>query len=167
MIRRVVPALFVLLFLTAAPVVGVGFDVNLAVGADFNGDFDLGDISLSSNTGYNLGLEIAFDIPVIELGAGFEYGFSRDATATDLETSYTQIYAIGRFFIGPAYIAGRFGYADMSVSSIIEGDFGGGSSWGLGGGVELFGKLKVELLFNNINGDLKYQSWTTRLLYTF
>ncbi len=55
----------------------------------------------------------------------------------------------------------------MSVSTILEGDFGGGETWGLGGGVELFGKLKAELLFNNINTDLKYTSWTIRLLYTF
>ena len=143
------------------------FDLNLAVGADFGGDFDLGGVSLSSNTGYNLGLEIAFEVPFIELGAGLEYGFSRGASITDLDASYYQIYAIGRFFFGPVYIAGRFGYANMSVSTILEGDFGGGSTWGVGGGVELFGKLKAELLFNNINGDLKYTSWTIRLLCTF
>jgi hypothetical protein len=143
------------------------FDVNLAVGVDFGGDFDLGAISLSSNTGYNLGLEVAFKVPLIELGAGLEYGFSRGASAVDLDASYYQLYAIGRFFLGPAYIAGRFGYADMSVSSVLEGDFGSGGSWGLGGGVELFGKVKAELLFNSINTDLGYQSWTIRLLYTF
>jgi hypothetical protein len=144
-----------------------GFDLNLAVGADFGGDFDFGDISLSSNTGYNLGLELAFEVPLIEFGIGLEYGFSRDASAYDLDASYYQVYGIGRFFFGPLYVAGRIGYAEMSVSTILEGDFGGGSSWGLGGGIELFGKLKAELLFNNINGDLKYQSWTIRLLYTF
>ncbi len=143
------------------------FDVNLAVGVDFGGDFDLGAISLSSNTGYNLGLEVAFKVPLIELGAGLEYGFSRGASAVDLDASYYQLYAIGRFFLGPAYIAGRFGYADMTVSSVLEGDFGSGGSWGLGGGVELFGKVKAELLFNSINTDLGYQSWTIRLLYTF
>ncbi len=143
------------------------FDVNLAVGVDFGGDFDLGAISLSSNTGYNLGLEVAFKVPLIELGAGLEYGFSRGASAVDLDASYYQLYAIGRFFLGPAYIAGRVGYADMSVSSVLEGDFGSGGSWGLGGGVELFGKVKAELLFNSINTDLGYQSWTIRLLYTF
>jgi len=154
------------LFLLAA-VPADAFDLNLAVGADFGGDFDLGGVSLSSNTGYNLGLEIAFKVPFIELGAGLEYGFSRSANIADLDASYYQIYAIGRFFFGPVYIAGRFGYADMSVSTILEGDFGAGGSWGLGGGVELFGKLKAELLFNNINTDLKYTSWTIRLLYTF
>ena len=55
----------------------------------------------------------------------------------------------------------------MSVSTILDGDSGTGGSWGLGGGIELFGKLKAELLFNNINTDLEYQSWTIRLLYTF
>jgi hypothetical protein len=143
------------------------FDLNLAVGADFGGDFDVGDISYSSSSGYTLGLEIAVDVPLIELGVGLEYGFSRGASAVDLDARYSQLYAVGRLFFGPAYVAGRFGYADMSVSTILDGDFGGGGSWALGGGVELFGKLKAELLFNNINGDLKYQSWSIRLLYTF
>ena len=151
----------------AVAVPAQSFDLNLAIGADFGGDFDFGDISLSSNTGYNLGLELALEVPLIELGVGLEYGFSRGASSYDLDASYYQIYGIGRFFFGPLYIAGRIGYADMSVSTILEGDFGGGSSWGLGGGVELFGKLKAELLFNSINTDLGYQSWTIRLLYTF
>jgi hypothetical protein len=158
------------LFVFAIVVVAMparAFDINLAVGADFAGNFDFGNISFSSDTGYTLGLEIAVDVPIIEIGAGLEYGFSREASSVDLDASYYQIYAIGRFFIGPAYIAGRFGYADMSVSSLLEGDFGGGGTWALGGGVELFGKLKAELLFNNINGDMTYQSWTIRLLYTF
>jgi len=165
MIRHIVLLVTFLVLVAALP--ADAFDLNLAVGADFGGDFDLGGVSLSSNTGYNLGLEIAFDIPMIELGAGLEYGFSRSASIADLDASYYQIYAIGRFFFGPVYIAGRFGYANMSVSTILEGDSGGGGSWGLGGGVEFFGKLKAELLFNNINGDLTYQSWTIRLLYTF
>lgn len=165
MVRRFVPTILAVLLVSAAP--AAAFDVNLAVGADFGGDFSLGDVSLSSNTGYNLGLEIAFKVPLIELGAGLEYGFSRESSVGDLKASYYQIYAIGRFFLGPAYIAGRFGYANMSVSTILDGDFGAGGSWGLGGGVELFGKLKVELLFNNMNTDLEYQSWMIRLLYTF
>jgi len=155
MIRRT--ALLVICVVLVAAVPAGAFDLNLAVGADFGGDFDLGGISLSSSTGYNLGLEIAFEVPFIELGAGLEYGFSRGANIVDFDASYYQIYAIGRFFFGPVY----------SVSTILDGDFGGGGSWGLGGGVEFFGKLKTELLFNSINGDLKYQSWTIRLLYTF
>ena len=164
--RRTALLLACVILATSAP--ANAFDLNLAIGADFGGDFDLGNVSLSSDTGYNLGLEIAFKIPIIELGAGLEYGFSRGAETTDLDASYYQIYAIGRFFFGPAYIAGRFGYANMSVSTILEqGLDGNGGSWGLGGGVELFGKLKAELLFNNINTNLEYQSWTIRLLYTF
>jgi len=165
MTRRVTLIVFCLLVLATAP--AAAFDLNLAVGADFGGDFDLGDISLSADTGFTLGLEIAFKVPFIELGAGLEYGFSRSASAIDLDASYYQIYGIGRFFFGPVYIAGRVGYSDVSVSTILDGDFGGGSTWALGGGVELFGKLKVELLFNNLGGDLSYQGWTARLLYTF
>lgn len=165
MIRRTAVLVACVVLVSAVP--ADAFDLNLAVGVDFESDFDLGGVSLSSNTGYNLGLEIAVDVPIIELGAGLEYGFSRSASIADLDASYYQIYAIGRFFFGPVYIAGRFGYANMSVSTILEGDFGGGSSWGLGGGVEFFGKLKTELLFNSLNTDLEYQSWMIRLLYTF
>ena len=160
-------ALFVTCVVLVAAVPASAFDLNLAVGADFGGDFDLGNVSLSSDTGYNLGLEIAFKVPFIELGAGLEYGFSRSASIADLDASYYQIYGIGRFFFGPIYIAGRFGYANMSVSTILDVGSGAGGSWGLGGGVEFFEKLKTELLFNNINTDLEYQSWTIRLLYTF
>ena len=165
MTRRIV--FTAILVLASAAVPASAFDLNLAVGADFNGDFDFGNISLSADTGYTLGLELAFKIPFIEAGVGLEYGFSRGAEVTDLEASYYQIYGIGRFFFGPAYVAARLGYADMSVSSILEGDFGGGGTWAVGGGVELFEKLKFELLFNSLNGDLKYESWTLRALYTF
>jgi len=165
MTGRVTLTVLCLLVLAAAP--ATAFDLNLAIGADFAGDFDIGDISLSADTGYTLGLEIAFKVPFIELGAGLEYGFSRAASAINLDASYYQIYGIGRFFFGPLYIAGRLGYSDVSVSTILDGDFSGGSTWALGGGVELFDKLKIELLFNNLGGDLSYQGWAARLLYTF
>ena len=163
MSQRVVPmvCLVVLVVLPAA-----AFDLNLAIGADFAGDFDAGNISFSSDTGYTLGLELAFKIPLIEAGVGLEYGFSRGAEVVDVDASYYQLYAIGRFFIGPAYIAGRFGYSDLSFSEAVDASSDGGS-WGLGGGVELFGKLKIELLFSKLGGDLSYESWTARLLYTF
>ena len=153
MSRRYPMMLFILAVLAASPI--AAFDLNLAVGANFNGDFNFGDISFSSDTGYTLGLEIAVDIPVIELGAGLEYGFSREASAVNLKASYYLLYAIGRFYFGPAYIAARFGYDDISVSSDLEANFGGGGSWAVGGGVELFQKLKFELLFNRLGGDLR------------
>ena len=161
--HRIFSVLF-LLALVAAP--AAAFDLNLAVGADFGGDFDAGNISVSADTGYTLGLEMTFKVPIIEVGVGLEYGFSRDASDFDFDASYYQLYGIGRFFIGPAYIAGRFGYADVSFSEAIDGSTDGGS-WGLGGGIELFGKLKAELLFNSLGNDLSYESWTVRLLYTF
>jgi len=157
-------SVFFLIALVAAP--AAAFDLNLAVGADFGGDFDAGSISVNADTGYTLGLEVAFKVPILEIGVGLEYGFSRDASDFDFDASYYQLYGIGRFFIGPAYIAGRFGYADVSFSEAIDGSTDGGS-WGLGGGIELFGKLKAELLFNSLGSDLSYESWTVRLLYTF
>ncbi len=165
MTRRIV--FTAILVVASAALPASAFDLNLAAGIDFAGDFDLGDVSLSADNGYSLGLELAFKIPFIEAGVGLEYGFSRGAEAADFDASYYQIYGIGRFFFGPAYVAARLGYVDMSVSSILEGDFGGGGTWAVGGGVELFEKLKFELLFNSLNGDLEYQSWTLRALYTF
>lgn len=165
MTRRIALVALFVVGLAATPT--FAFDLNLAVGADFAGDFDFGDISLSADTGYTLGLELAFKVPIIELGAGLEYGFSRGAEAVDFDASYYQIYGIGRFFFGPLYVAARLGYSNVSVSSVLEGDFGGGGTWAVGGGVELFEKLKFELLFNNLSGDLDYQSWTLRALYTF
>jgi len=84
-----------------------------------------------------------------------------------IETKYLNLYGIGRMYFGPAYIAARLGYNDYSVNKPDGGGFDGGIAWGLGGGVELFGKLKFELLFNNLGGDLSYTSWTIRALYTF
>jgi hypothetical protein len=158
---------FWIVFLFAvASAPAAAYDLNLAVGADFSGDFDASGISVSANTGYTLGLELAFKIPVIEAGVGLEYGFSRGAEDFDVDGSYYQLYGIGRFYIGPAYIAGRFGYSDVSFSEALDGSSDGGS-WGLGGGVELFNKLKIELLFSSVGSDLSYEGWTLRLLYTF
>ena len=159
-------AFMVVVLAVLAAVPAAAFDLNLAVGADFSGDFAAGNISVSADTGYTLGLEVAVKIPIIEIGAGLEYGFSRDAQGFDFDASYWQLYGIGRFFIGPAYVAGRFGYADVSFSEAIDGSTNGGS-WSLGGGVELFGKVKLELLFKSLGGDLSYEGWTARLLYTF
>jgi len=158
--------LLILCFVTLVAGPTAAFDLNLAVGADFSGDFSGSNISISADTGYTLGLEAAFKIPLIEAGVGLEYGFSRGASAADIDASYYQLYGIGRFFLGPAYIAGRFGYSDVSFSEALDGSSSGGS-WGIGGGVELFGKLKAELLFNKVGSDLSYEGWTLRLLYTF
>ncbi|HSO23394.1 MAG TPA: hypothetical protein VLT81_10815 [Chondromyces sp.] len=161
---RIAILLFCLAGLAAAP--APAFDLNLAIGADFAGEFDLDEVSFDADTGYSLGLELAFKIPFIEAGVGIEYGFARDAEAVDLDADYYQIYGIGRLFFGPLYVAGRLGYADVSFSEAVQGDTGG-RSWGFGGGVELFDTLKIELLFNQLGSDLGYESWTARLLYTF
>jgi hypothetical protein len=164
MLRRHALIAVCLLGVVTAP--AAAFDLNLAVGADFAGDLDVGNIKLSADTGYSLGLELAFKIPLIEAGIGLEYGFSRGAKATDLDVDYYQLYGIGRLFFGPAYVAARLGYSDVSFSEVLDGNTGGGS-WGVGGGVEFLEKVKVELLFNQLGTDLGYQSWTVRLLYTF
>jgi hypothetical protein len=161
---RIVIVILCLAGLAAAP--AAAFDLNLAIGADFAGELDIDEVSFDADTGYSLGLELAFKIPFIEAGVGIEYGFARDAEAVDLDADYYHLYGIGRLFFGPFYVAGRLGYADVSFSEAVEGDTGG-RSWGFGGGVEFFDKLKIELLFNKLGSDLGYESWTVRLLYTF
>lgn len=162
----VVAALVALLGASSPQVWAVEFDLNLAVGADFAGDFDVGDIAVEADTGYTLGLELVLDLPVIEAGVGFEYGLSRDARNGDFAGDYYHIFAIGRVFFGPLYAAGRLGFADVSLPAELAGDSSGGS-WALGGGIELFDVVKLELLFSQLGSDLGYESWTARLLYTF
>ena len=144
MIRR--SALLVTCVVLVAAVPANAFDLNLAVGADFGGDFDLGDVSLSSDTGYTLGLEIAFEVPFIELGAGLEYGFrAAQAVPTSTPATTRSTRSVGSSS-GRSTLQAASDTPNMSVSTIFDGDFGGGGTWGLGGGVELFGKLKAELL---------------------
>ena len=162
----VVAAVVVLLGASSPQVWAVELDLNLAVGADFAGELDLGAVNLDAGTGYSLGLELAFDVPLIELGVGLEYGFAREAEASDIDAHYYQLYAIGRFYFGPLYLAGRLGVADVSLPAELEGDSSGGS-WALGGGIELFETVKLELFFSQLGSDLGYEGWAMRLLYTF
>ena len=63
-------------------------------------------------------------------------------------------------------LAGRLGVADVSLPAELEGDSSGGS-WALGGGIELFETVKLELFFSQLGSDLGYEGWAMRLLYTF
>ena len=57
---------FWIVFLFAvASAPAAAYDLNLAVGADFSGDFDASGISVSANTGYTLGLELAPEIDIL------------------------------------------------------------------------------------------------------
>ncbi len=171
--RRLIPAcLAVVMFALAAPVSALGLDLNVVVGADFGGEFST-DVSEDSATGYTLGLELMFDIPVVELGVGAEYGFDRSVKGSDADVSYANVYAVGRLnFIGPLYAVARFGYSDLSADAIGDLSIDGGTSWSAGLGLKFFDRLRVEALFNRLSGslddqDLDYETWSLRAMWTF
>jgi len=173
--------LFLLVSAASSPVLAV-VDINLFVGADYAGDFDADQFEVDAHTGYHLGAELVFDpIDRIDLGVGLEYGFPRDADSGAIEDfDYTHLYGIGRFFlIGDLlrwYLAARVGYTNMSADEILNSDLDGKESWSVGTGFELIDKVKLELMFNNFNGevdtagggstDFDYQSYSTRLVFS-
>jgi hypothetical protein len=171
--RRLVPALLAAVILVVAnPASALGLDLNVVVGADLGGEFST-DVSIDSATGYTLGLELMFEVPVVELGVGAEYGFERSAQDTDADVSYVNVYAVGRLnFIGPLYAVARFGYSDLSADAIGDLSVDGGTSWSAGLGLKFFDRLRVEALFNRLSGsvddqDLDYETWSLRAMWTF
>jgi len=149
------------------------FDFNVSAGLDFDGDFK--DAEIGTETGYSLGLEVCFDFPIVEVGAGLEYGFPRGTDVGNVDVKYTSLYAIGRLgIIGPLYLAARVGYADVSADDLRGGNLDGGETWSAGVGAEFFEVLKVEALLNNfsadidgVDSDFDYQTYSLRVLYTF
>jgi len=170
--RSLVVLGLVAVFVIAAAPAGA-FDFNVSAGMDFAGDFD--NFDFGTETGYSLGIEVCFDIPIVEVGVGLEYGFPRDTDLGNVDIDYTYLYAVGRLgFIGPLYFAARVGYSDISVSGLIGDEADGGETWSVGIGAEFFDKLKVEALLNNFSGELSgvhsnfdYQTYSLKVLYTF
>jgi hypothetical protein len=156
------------LLTVAAPAAAAGIDFNVTAGLDLAGSFDLGDISSSGDPGFTLGLEVMFDVPVVELGGGLEYGFPRGTGVAAVDAKYLQLYGIARWFIFTRfYLVGRLSYYDLSTDDIVVDDIGGSGALGLGAGLAVLKKLKVELIFNNITSSLDYDTWSARAVYTF
>jgi len=171
--RRLIPAcLAAVILAVASPSSAVDLGLNVVVGTDFAGDFST-DVSEDSATGYTLGLELMFEIPVVDLGIGAEYGFERSVKGTDADVSYANVYAVGRLnFIGPLYAVARFGYSDMSADALGDLSIDGGTSWSAGLGLKFFDRLRIEALFNRLSGsvddqDLDYETWSLRAMWTF
>lgn len=155
------------------------FELNVVAGLDSEGTFKLDDLDstfdVDSATGYSLGVEIEFDLPLLELAAGLEYGFPRDAENCDCsgDVDYRMIYGVARFhFLGPLYLAGRVGYTDVSISDIASDNVSGRETWGAGVGFSFLDRLKLELMFNTISADgsgfdLDYEMYSLRLIYSF
>jgi hypothetical protein len=156
------------LLVAASPATAAGLDFNVTGGLDVAGSFDLDVLSSNSDPGFTLGLELMFDVPVVELGVGVEHGFSRNSGVADADAKYWHFYGIGRLFVfSRFYLAARLGYYDLSVDDIIAGDVGNDYALGLGAGVGILRNLKVELIFNNVTSSLDYDTWAARVVYTF
>ncbi len=85
--RFVIPSALILILCAAvAPAGAVGFDLGIAVGAQFNGD--ISDLDLDTDDGFSLGLELMFEIPIVKLGVGYEYGFPRDTDGAVSDIEY-------------------------------------------------------------------------------
>jgi hypothetical protein len=166
LIRKTLLVLCLGLLLGSLP--AAAFDLNLTAGVDFSGEIGDED-SVDTSDGYSLGLELAFDIPMLEVGVGAEYGFGRSVSLADDDLEYTQLYAFARLgILGPVYVTARAGYADLSGLT----DLDGGESWSVGGGVDLLDKVKVEVLLNSFSADLSgldvdYETYSAHLVYTF
>jgi hypothetical protein len=161
-------ALLALPLMTVSSATAGGIDFNVHGGLDVAGSFDLDVLSSSGDPGFTLGLEVMFDVPVVELGAGVEYGFSRGSGVADTDVQYWHFYGIGRVFVfSRFYLAARLGYYDLSVDELISGAVGNDYALGLGAGVGILRNLKVELFFNNVTSSLDYDTWAARVVYTF
>ncbi len=172
--RAAAVAVSCVLVLLAVPATAV--ELNLVVGADFGGEFDLGAVTADAEDGFSVGGEIVLDLTsALEVGAGLEYGFPRgveDGGGDD--ASVRHVYAVGRLhLIGHdvgVYAVGRLGWADLGG---VDG-LGDGGSWSAGGGVSLGQRLKLEALLNRFSADLAgvdagidYDTWSLRAVWTF
>jgi hypothetical protein len=168
MVRRLSVAASILIVVAVAAPADAGIDFNLVGALDFGGSIDFDAGSGSTNPGFTLGLELMFDVPVVELGAGFEYGFPR-AVSGGGNVDYWNLYGVVRLFVfGKVYLAGRLGYNSSSANDFLEGDLSdNGTTWSLGAGLGILKNLKAELLYSDFGSDLSYDTWSARAVFTF
>lgn len=166
--RLLLPVLTLALLGGAAPAAAV-IDVNAVAGIDLYGTFDVEELSADTDPGFTLGLELIFDVPVVELGAGLEYGFPRSADAGGGNVDFWQLYGVARLTIFTRiYMVGRLGYASASVEEFFDSSYDDdGVSWGIGLGLRILPNLKGELLYSDLSGDVEYSYWSARAVYTF
>ncbi|RLE27452.1 MAG: hypothetical protein DRJ61_17410 [Acidobacteria bacterium] len=170
--RLVIPSALILILCAAAtPAGAVGFDLGIAIGAQLNGD--ISHLDLNTDDGFSLGLELMFEIPIIKLGVGYEYGFPRDTDGAVSDIQYHLVYGIGRIHLGPVYFAVRAGYADVSAKVPDYKGSNAAISWGAGFGVRI-SKFKLEAMYNDFDievdqagGSMPYTNYTARVIYSF
>ena len=143
-------------------------DINAFVGFDTGGSFDLGAVSVDSKTGYHLGIEVLVDLPVIEFGAGVEYGIPRGPKTGEGDLQYACVYGVGRLtLLGVLYATARYGYADVDLDAVVAKKEDSGRLWSAGLGISLVDTLKVEALYTRIEAGFTYETYSARLIYTF
>jgi opacity protein-like surface antigen len=162
-------ALLVLMVVVVFPAASAtAQQINGFVGFDTGGKFDLGAIHVDSKNGYHLGAEALVDLPLLDFGVGFEYGVPRSPKNSSGDMNYKLIYGVARMSVlGPIYVTGRYGYANVSVDKIISAKGKNGNSWALGAGLKLAEKVKVEALFTHMTIGLIYETYSANLVYTF
>ncbi len=171
--RLVIPSVLILVLCAiAVPAGAVGFDLGIAAGAQFSGD--ISDLNINTDDGFSLGLELMFEIPIVKLGVGYEYGFPRDTNGQVSDIDYHLIYGIGRVhFLGPVYVLARVGYASVSAKAISFKGSNSALSWGAGFGVDI-SKFKLEAMYSDFeidvghsNGSASLSNFSARLIYSF
>lgn len=171
--RRIIAvSAFVVILSTAGSIAAVGLDFGVAGGFQFKGD--ISDFDLDTDSGFSLGLELMFEIPIVKVGVGYEYGFPRDTDGSLSNIEYHLFYGIARVhFLGPVYAMGRAGYATMRADLLDASGSDDGLSWGLGIGFTV-SRFKIEVAYNDfditvndLGGSVDYSNYAARLIYSF
>lgn len=171
--RFVVPSVLILILVAAVtPAGALGFDLGVAIGAQFNGNIE--DLDLDTDEAFSLGLELMFEVPIVKLGVGYEYGFPRDSNGAVSDIEYNLFYGVGRVhFLGPAFVMARVGYADVSAEIPDFKGSNGSISWSAGVGLSIT-RFKFEAMYNDfeieideIGGTKSYSNYTARVIYSF
>lgn len=171
--RFVVPSVLIFILCAAVtPAGALGFDLGIAAGAQFNGD--IADLDLDTDEGFSLGLELMFEVPIVKLGVGYEYGLPRDTNGAVSDIEYHLVYGIGRIHIlGPVFVMARVGYADVSAEIPDIKGSDSSLSWSAGIGVSIT-RFKFEAMYNDfdieideIGGSMAYSNYTARVIFSF
>lgn len=160
-------------------------DWNLIGGVDLQGEIGSGDVSVDTDRGFSVGLEVEHTmIPNFTIGAGLEYLAPRDLDDGSGEVDGYSLYAVGRYrVLGPLYAVGRYGFSDLSLDQVASADelnLDSGTHWGVGAGVRLAKSLRVEVIYDKFDGDVDtdigdvgvdfqydYETTLARLVWTF
>jgi len=152
-----------------SPALAAGVGFNLFAGVDLDSSVDMGSVTTDVANGYNLGLEVVVDVPVVEVGGGLEHGFPRDLTWVEHgDYQYVFGYGVARLGVLPfLYAVGRLGYAAVSAIDLLGDNVSGSLTWSLGAGVKVVDWFKAEALYTQFTGDLDSDGVSVRAVVTF